>query len=383
MSCFLLLAAHTLMAQMAFPSLDRTIQGWVDSGDYSGASLIVARMGHGSDEPGSGADGRIGVPGAGMVGGDKLIYEKYFGNYKPETVAYIASAGKWLAAATIAAVVDEGLLSWDDPVKKWLPAFTGSKGEATLRQLLSHTAGYPDYQPQGRHPDNYSSLQESVSHIIDLPAETTPGAVFHYGGLAMQVAGRMAELATGKDWETIFQEKIAMPLDMSLTHFIPVDTTPGHNPMLGGGARTALRDYFHFLEMIAHDGLYRGKRILTEKVIREMQADQVCSARLMPGGGGEYVARIRGRSASDIYGLGEWREEVNKKGDATLISSPSWAGAYPWIDKKNKIYGFFLARVNVEKANAGHFSAFYSSPVIPMLVRESLSAVKQGWGEKK
>jgi CubicO group peptidase (beta-lactamase class C family) len=359
MSWLFLLAAHTIAAQPDFASLDRTIRGWVDGGYYSGASLIVARISPGA----AGGAGRTGA-----AGGDKPIYEKYFGNYTPATVAYIASAGKWLAAATIAAVVDQGLLSWDDKVKKWLPAFTGPKGEATLRQLLSHTAGYPDYQPRGRHPDDYSTLQESVAHIVDLPADTTPGAVFHYGGLAMQVAGRMTELATGKDWETVFREKIAGPLDMPATHFTPVDTTQGHNPMLGGGARTTLHDYFHFLEMIAHDGRYKGKRILSFMTIREMQTDQVRSARVAPGGG-EYVARARGRMAPDIYGLGEWREEVNENGEATLISSPSWAGAYPWIDKKNKVYGFFLARVNVDKANAGHFSAFYSSPVLPMLVR--------------
>jgi CubicO group peptidase (beta-lactamase class C family) len=334
--------------------VDRKIRGWVDSGYYSGASLVVGRFDAGPQRP---------------------IYEKYFGNYTPETVAYIASAGKWLAAATIAALVDEGKLSWDDKVKKWLPEFTGLKGEATLRQLLSHTSGYPDYQPKGRHPDNYSSLRESVSHIIDLPADTAPGAVFHYGGLAMQVAGRMAELAAGKDWETIFQEKIAGPLNMTSTHFTPVDTTPGHNPMLGGGARTALRDYGHFLEMIAGDGEYNGRQILSVAAIREMQVDQVGSALVRPG---EFVARARGRLGSDIYGLGEWREEVDGKGAPTLISSPGWAGAYPWIDKKNKVYGFFLARVNVEKANAGHFSAFYSSPVLAMQVREALAAVKPG-----
>jgi len=102
-----------------------------------------------------------------------------------------------------------------------------------------------------------------------------------------------------------------------------------------------------------------------------MQADQVGNAHVGPG---EYVARVRGRSGNDIYGLGEWREEVDATGAATLISSPSWAGAYPWIDKKNKVYGFFLARVNVEKANAGGFSAFYSSPVLAMLVREAMAA---------
>jgi len=329
-----------------FSSATAKINEWVDSGYYPGAAFIVAK------------DNRI-------------IYEKYFASYQPGTVAYIASAGKWLAAATIAAVVDDGRLSWDDKVKKWLPEFTDVKGEATLRRLLSHTAGYPDYQPAGRHPDDYQFLRESVAHIVDLPADTLPGTLFHYGGLAMQVAGRMAELASGKIWETLFHDKIARPLQMNNTHFTPVDPTPGHNPMLGGGARTSLRDYARFLQMISDDGVFEGRRILSEKSIHAMQADQVLSARVNAG---EYVAHARGRSGTDIYGLGEWREEVDEKGNATMISSPGWAGAYPWIDKTNHVYGFFLARVNVEKANAHGFSAFYASPVLPMLVRKAISA---------
>src|SRR5260221_8693620 len=159
-----------------FSSIEEKIKGWVDSGYYSGASIIIVKD-------------------------NKVIYKKQFGNYTDTTVAYIASAGKWLAAATIAAVVDEGKLNWNDTVKKWLPEFTDVKGEATLAQLLSHTAGYPDYQPKEKPIDIYQSLQASVAHIIDLPADTLPGTKFKYGGLAMQLAGRMAELATGKDWE--------------------------------------------------------------------------------------------------------------------------------------------------------------------------------------
>ncbi|GLU52876.1 serine hydrolase domain-containing protein [Dyadobacter frigoris] len=334
---------HTLQAQRQynFSLVDTKIQSWIDSGFYKGASIVIAKD-------------------------HQIIFNKYFGNYKPETVAYIASAGKWLASATIAAVVEEGKLSWDDPVEKWLPEFTGQKGNATLRQLLSHTAGYPDYQPQGVRPDNYQTLKEAVINIVDLPADTIPGTKFRYGGLAMQVAGRMAELATGKSWESIFQEKIALPLEMKDTHFTPVDETPGHNPMLGGGARCRLDDYGHFLDMILHDGVFKGKRILSQKSINEMQKDQVRGAAVRKG---EYVERARGERRRDIYGLGEWREETDASGNPTLISSPGWAGAYPWIDKKNNVYGFFLARISHTRNG---FSSFYASPVLPMLVREAL-----------
>ncbi|HKO80474.1 MAG TPA: serine hydrolase domain-containing protein, partial [Chitinophagaceae bacterium] len=126
-TCVLLTAALHSIAQPRkstydFSYLRQKIQSWIDSGYYSGASIIIAKD-------------------------NKIVYKNYFGNYKPETVVFIASAGKWLAAATIAAVVDEGKLNWNDKVKKWLPEFKDVKGEATLAQLLSHTAGYPDYQP--------------------------------------------------------------------------------------------------------------------------------------------------------------------------------------------------------------------------------------------
>ncbi len=336
-----------------FKLIDSKIKGWVDSGYYSGASILVARE-------------------------NKVIYNKYFGNYRPQTVAYIASAGKWLAAATIAAVVDEGKLSWDDKVKQWLPEFTDVKGEATLRQLLSHTAGYPDYQPKGARTDNYQTLKESVAEIVKLAADTLPGTRFKYGGLAMQVAGRMAELATGKNWEVLFQDKIARPLGMFSTHFTPVDETPGHSPMLGGGARTSLSDYASFLKMIMNEGLFNGKRILSVKALKEMQSDQVGSARVGPG---EYVENTRATNRKDIYGLGQWREELNDKGEPSLIGSPGWAGAYPWIDKKNKVYGFFLARVASMKDG---FNSFYASPVLPLLFRDAIEdsrhpEVKRGY----
>ncbi|GAB6011320.1 glycoside hydrolase family 97 catalytic domain-containing protein [Viscerimonas tarda] len=317
----------------------------MDSAYYDGASLMIAK------------DNRI-------------IYSALLGNHTPETVLHIASAGKWLAAATIAAVVDDRKLSWDDKVKKYLPEFKDIKGEASLRQLLSHTSGYPDYQPENRHRDDYQTLEESVKHIVNLPADTLPGTKFRYGGLAMQVAGRMAEIATGKDWETLFQEKIAQPLQMRYTHFTPVSQESGFSPMLGGSAYTSAPDYMNFLNMIFNRGVFQEQRILSEESIREMQADQVKQALVHQP---EYVMNARQNIHKGIYGLGEWREEIDENGEAVLISSPGWAGAYSWIDKKNNIYGFFLAKVNVHKANADGFSSFYSSPELVKMVRNALA----------
>lgn len=328
---------------VSFGLLEDKLSAWVDSGYYDGIALQIRRN-------------------------DSLLYEQNWGGYTDTTVLHVASAGKWIAAATLAAVVDAGLLSWDDPVDKYLPEFTDSKGKATLRQLFSHTSGFPDYQPVGRRKDDYQTLKEAVANIVDLPADTLPGTKFRYGGLAMQVAGRMAEIASGKDWETLFQENIAVPLAMTHSHFTPVSQEDGFSPMLGGGYFTCLRDYMHFLQMFANRGVYIGQRILSEQAIKAMTADQIRGAEVTQP---EYVFRARGNTHEAIYGLGLWREELDDHGETVLISSPGWAGAYPWIDWKNQVYGFILAKVNVDSVTAG-FSSFYGSAELPLLVRDAL-----------
>jgi CubicO group peptidase (beta-lactamase class C family) len=325
-----------------FSVLTEKIQSWVDRGYYPGAAMLVAKD-------------------------NKIIYERCFGNFSPDTEVLIASSGKWLAAAVIMSLVDEGKLSLDDTASKWLPELRNDpKGGATLRQMLSHTSGYTPYQPKDRPTDNYQTLTESVAHIVPLPPDYQPGERFDYGGLAMQVAGRMAEVATGKDWETIFQERIARSCRMTNTHFVPVDQGGGHSPMLGGGARSNLRDYANFLSMIFNDGRFEGRRVLSERAIREMQADQLRGALVKQP---EFVQRVRGNTHNAIYGLGEWREELDAKGNAVLISSPSWAGAYPWIDKTTGVYGVFLAHIDTSRPNPERFSGFYSSPVLAEIVR--------------
>jgi len=334
-----ILSAKVPVNKYDFAYLDRRITGWVDSGYYQGASIIIGQR-------------------------NKEIYKRCYGNYTSQTTVYVASAGKWVGAAVIVAVVDRGYLSWDDKVRKWLPQFTDIKGEATLRQLLSHTSGYQSYQPKGHHTDNYQTLKESVDSIVNLPADTVPGAVFSYGGLAMQVAGRMAEVATGKDFESLFQEYIARPLKMTSMHFTPVDNGGGHSPMIAGGLRTNLQDFANFLNMILNNGSFHHIQIISESSIKEMQANQTASVFMKSP---EFPQMVRGSIINGGYGLGEWREELDDKGEATIISSPGWAGAYPWIDKKYNTYGFILTHIDKPKDG---FSSFMASPVLPYILRD-------------
>ncbi|MEO7577853.1 MAG: alpha/beta fold hydrolase [Massilia sp.] len=305
-----------------------------------------------------------------MLGrGESVLHEAYVGNAGPDVAMHVASTGKWTAAATIASVVDEGKLGWDDPVRKFLPQFTDSKGDATLRQLLSHTAGYPDYQPQDRRRDDYQTLEESVAHIVALPAVARPGERFQYGGLAMQVAGRMAEVAARQSFDALFQNRIAGPLGMRASGYSPVSREPGFSPMLGGSLFTSTHDYGRFLMMVSQNGLYKGKRVLSARAIAEMQADQTHGASIKRA---EYVEAARQRLHQDIYGLGLWREEVDRRGAPLLLSSPGWAGACAWLDKASGVWGVVVAKANVEKAVADGYSTFMGSTIYAPMVRTAL-----------
>lgn len=333
-----------------FLPVDQTINYWINKKYYPGAAICIVKN-------------------------NQKIFQKNYGNYLTDTKVCVASAGKWVAAATIAVVVDRTSLKWDDEVEKWLSEFKNNpQGKISLRQLLSHTSGIHDYLPEPE-IDTFSVLTKSVARILKLDTVFRAGSQFQYGGLAMQVAGRMAEVAYGSSFETIFQNEIAQPLGMKNSHFVPIDLNGGHAPMLGGGLQTTLNDYIQFLNMIYHDGVYNGKQILTKSTVKFMQSNQVNNARVLHG---EYVEKAFGSFRDDIYGLGEWREKTDRHGTAYQISSPGWAGAYPWINLQDSVYGFFITHVEGNAAKNNGFSPFYNTHIISSLTSEIIKKQKHG-----
>ena len=110
-----------------------------------------------------------------------------------------------------------------------------------------------------------------------------------------------------------------------------------------------------------------------------MQANQLGNAST---GSEAYVRTAYGNDRADIYGLGEWRAEVDGKGTPTLITSPGWAGAYPWIDRTHDLYGFFLAHIQPDgRARDDRFNAFYASPVLHKMVRQAITPIKPVMGK--
>ncbi|MFN0181031.1 MAG: serine hydrolase domain-containing protein [Gemmatimonadales bacterium] len=134
-----------------------------------------------------------------------------------DTLFQIGSTTKVFNAALILTLVDEGKLDLDRPVKTWIPDFrladSAATGRVTLRQLLSMSAGLDNgpYQDYGRGDD---ALIRYVASLAEIPQIFEPGTAFGYANAGSNVAGLAAQLAGGKNWETLLAEKILGPLGL-------------------------------------------------------------------------------------------------------------------------------------------------------------------------
>jgi serine-type D-Ala-D-Ala carboxypeptidase/endopeptidase len=252
------------------------------------------------------------------------VCETYVGRFGPETMMPIVSAAKWLSAAAILVLVDEGKLKLDDSVSHWLPYFKSDKKGITVRQLLSHTSGLPSHLPCMFQAQ--LQLDDCVRQIAEKSKlSAPPGKEFAYGGAAYSVVGRVAEVAAGATWAQVFSSRLAQPLGLEHTGYGNTS-----NPMLSEGqVFSSAADYVTFLQMVLDNGMRGGKRVLSEAMIEEMARDQTVgvSGRESPRG-------------DRTYGLGCWRDVVDStSGRALLLTSPGAGGFVPWVNRTRGMVG--------------------------------------------
>jgi CubicO group peptidase (beta-lactamase class C family) len=136
------------------------------------------------------------------------------------TLFGIASNTKAFTAAALAMLVDEGKISWDDPVTKHLPAFQlydpYVTREMTIRDLLTHRSGlglgagdllwWP--------PTDYSR-EEIIRRFRYVKPATSFRSRYAYDNVLYMIAGQVVAAVTGKSWDDVIKERIFMPLGMS------------------------------------------------------------------------------------------------------------------------------------------------------------------------
>ncbi|HEV2079878.1 MAG TPA: serine hydrolase domain-containing protein [Allosphingosinicella sp.] len=142
----------------------------------------------------------------------------------PQTVFRLGSITKQFSAAVLLQLVDEGKVSLDDKLSKYLPTFPKPGADATIRQLLNHTVGVQSYTgiPGWMVEENTNrpyTTEQMIALFKDLPAPSKPGEKFAYNNSGYVLVGAVIEKVTGKPWHQAVEERLTRPLKLGTIRY--------------------------------------------------------------------------------------------------------------------------------------------------------------------
>ena len=199
-------------------------------GDDPAAKARVAMEGF--DEVVEQALSDFNVPGAAIavVAGGEVVYAQGFG-YRDvdaerpmtaDSLFAIGSTTKAMTATVLGTLVDEGLVEWDEPVRRYLPAFTLSDSSIseriTVRDLVTHRSGLPRHDLLW-YNNNEIPRAEMVSRLADLELSADLREKYQYNNLMFMTAGYLTGQLTGQAWEEVMRLRLFDPLGMERTNF--------------------------------------------------------------------------------------------------------------------------------------------------------------------
>jgi CubicO group peptidase (beta-lactamase class C family) len=317
------------------------------------------------------AFGKQGIPGMGLSIFDargNQVFEQMYGDFSPDRRIPIASASKLVAGMTILRLIDQGRLSLDSTTGQVL-GWKGPQGAITLKQLLSFTSGLPPRDACTLRPG--ITLAQCVNSLSKLKLVASPGTRFDYGNTHLHVAGRMAEVATGKSWDAIFGSELRVPLAINAQAVFytwprrPEGTT---NPLLAGGLQMTMNEYAKVLQLQYHRGEYRGQRLIDDALFTVQATEPYPDAVI----GDTPVGRI---GLEYHYGLANWLECPPPAVDCPVQSSPGAFGFTPWVDRPGGYYAILGMDIGgIGRTGVVKFSVLLAEELRPMI----RAAIKAG-----
>lgn len=320
------------------------------------------------------------------------------------------SQTKGFCGVTIAKLVEEGKISLDDPVAKYLPEFAllwvyagvkdnmkilkKAKMPLTIRMVLNHTGGFPfecvakQENLKGGGWAGGAPLRQTAAIAAATPLLFDPGSRMQYSNTGIDIAAAIVEVVTGEHWEDYLQRTVLDPLEMTRTSFWPTDeqlatqiemydchknapaTWKSQNPKqqrpyndrsrvfasAGAGLWTTANDQLKFYKMLMNLGVgENGVRILKEDTVKTLLA---VSSR--PAAFGGYSL---GLVAPNTDGENEWFGHGGAWGTNCMVNWHKkqlklWVvqlngGPRPWDAVKEKAENdFFEVKIDNSEADA-------------------------------
>jgi len=331
-------------------AMDRLIRRHIEEGRYPGAQIAFARHG-------------------------KLALFRSYGQARTgaaampareDTLFLLFSQTKVLTSAAVWALVEDGLVSFNDRVADHIPEFAArGKGAITLQQVMTHQGGFPSGEVSRESWTDHARMRADVA---DFSLEWTPGTRLEYHPRAAhQVLAMVIEAATGRDYRDVIRERVIAPLGLQNDIFVGVPADQQHRCAdvyaedardnsaefraaglpSGGGYGTA-RGMAAFYQMLAGGGRLGAVRLFSPRLIAYVARNHTGEA---PDAYMDGIAMHRGlgphvRGISDrIRGLG-------------AIASPATFGhggvgsSYSWADPESGVSFTYLT--NYVQADPWH-----------------------------
>ena len=351
------------------------------------------------------------VPGVVAVAAnsDGVIYEGAFGkrdlangtDMTADSVFWIASMTKALTATAAMQLVEQGKLQLDEPISKVLPELAApqvlegfddkgqpklrpAKRPITLRQLLTHTAGFT-YDlwdadtAQYVKAANLPGIISCKNAALTTPLAFDPGDRWEYG-INIDFAGKAVEAVSGQRLNVYLREHIFQPLGMKDTDFVigpdqkkrlvtvherkpdggldPIEFGVPQEPeffMGGGGLYGTGRDYLAFLQMLMHGGEFNGARLLRPETVAQMSKNNIGDVNIS-----RVVLKTTAPKSTPDVDMGQLFPGQDIKWGLSFLINPqegpagrsggslSWAGlanTYFWVDPSKHVAGVILTQV--------------------------------------
>jgi CubicO group peptidase (beta-lactamase class C family) len=281
------------------------------------------------------------IPGLSLlvVKGGKVVRAKGFGlanmelqvPVKPETIFQSGSVGKQFTATAVMMLVEEGKIGLDDPLTKYFADAPPAWRNVTVRELLSHTAGFGDYPKDFDMRKDWTEAEE-LKLIESLPLAYPPGTKWDYSNLGYVTLGILIHRVTGEFYGDFLQQRIFQPLGMSTTLIISeADIVPNRAagyrvvkgelknqewvaPMVNTTADGSL--YFNILDLAKWDAA-----LYTEKLLKRSSLDLMWTP----------VRLKNGRPNGGNYGFGWFIEQ--RAGHRCIHHDGAWQGFETAIDR--------------------------------------------------
>jgi CubicO group peptidase (beta-lactamase class C family) len=333
----LLLFAHLVRAQNATDAVTGYVQSEMRRQHIPGLSLLVVQRG-------------------------KIVCAQGFGlsnvelqvPVKPETVFQSGSVGKQFTATAVMMLVEEGKIGLDDPLTKYFTDAPAAWKDVTVRELLSHTAGFGDY-PKDFDFRKDQTEDEELKAVEGIPLAFAPSTKWEYSNLGYLTLGILIHRVTGEFYGDFLQQRIFHPLGMDTTRIISeADIVPNRAagyrlvkgklknqewvaPMINTTADGSL--YFSILDLAKWDAA-----LYTEKLLKRSSLDLMWTS----------VKLKNGQPNKGVYGFGWFIEQRN--GHRCIHHDGAWQGFETAIDRYVDDQLTVVALANLAESKPGEIT---------------------------